>query len=244
MAWSVLAWPAQGRFEGPPTGPARLLQRARVRSAGGGVGEQVGDAGLEQPPPQRVARAKTPKKEPSRSAKGRSGRGRGAHASVCRPASAGCAPPTLSASGLPLSDAAHTAGAISRACGKRVAWWGCGSGGAERTVVPRDRGRLGGAPEALSARANPESAPTSIARVWGGVGRGGVGWKGGVVALGCAYLPVAPIWAVSWALAPASPPTRLPSRPAPAARNLGCYGAGSGAEPQRSSPAGFFFSGQ
>ena len=36
--------------------------------------------------------------------------GWGAHASVCRPASAGCAPPTLSASGLPLSDAAHTTG--------------------------------------------------------------------------------------------------------------------------------------
>ena len=39
-----------------------------------------------------------------------------------------------------------------------VAWRGCGSGGVERTVVPRDRGRPEGAPEALGARVNPESA--------------------------------------------------------------------------------------
>ena len=106
MAGSVLARPAQGRFEGPLTGPARLLQRTRVRSARGRAGEQVGEAaaGPGQPPPQPVARVKAPKKEPLRSAKGRSGRGWGAHASVCRPASAGCAPPTLSASELPLSE--------------------------------------------------------------------------------------------------------------------------------------------
>ena len=199
MAGSVLARPAQGRFEAPLAGPARLLQRARVRSAWGRGGEQGaggGAAGLEQPPPQRVARAKTPKKEPSRSAKGRSGRGWGAHASVCHPASAGCAPPTLSALGLPLSDAAHTAGAISQACGKGVAWQGCGSGGAERTVVPP--WSSGGSP---SARA-PTQSPLPRARVWGGVGRGGVRWKGGVVALGCAYLPVVSIWAGFLALAP------------------------------------------
>ena len=43
VAGSVLARPAQGRFEGPLTGPARLLQRARVRSARGRAGEQVGE---------------------------------------------------------------------------------------------------------------------------------------------------------------------------------------------------------
>ena len=102
------------------------------------------------------------------------------------------APPTLSASGLPLSDAAHSARAISQGCGKGVAWRGCGSGGAERTVVPRDRVRLGGAPEALSARQprvrHPPWAPRALpGRVWGGVGRGGwcgVWWKGRVVGLG------------------------------------------------------------
>ena len=110
MAGSVLARPAQGRFEGPVTGPARLLQRTRVRSARGRAGEQVG----ELPPAWSCrhgdAATETPKEEPSRSAKGRGGRGWGAHASVCRLASASCAPPTLSALGLPLSDAAHTAG--------------------------------------------------------------------------------------------------------------------------------------
>ena len=135
-----------------------------------------------------------------------------------------------------------------------AAWWGCGSGGVERTVVPRDRGRPEGAPEALSARAprvrRPPWAPTSIARAgatgvagvgWGGE-VGGVGWKGGVVGLGCGYLPVAPIRAGLGALAPASAPTRLPSRLAPAAGNLGCD-SGSGAEPQHRSPAGNFFFG-
>ena len=54
-------------------------------------------------------------------------------------------------------------------------------------------------------------------------------WRG---ELRCGYLPVAPIRAGLGALArPASPPTRLPSRPAPAARSFGCW-AGSGAEPQ------------
>ena len=43
VAGSVLARPAQGRFEGPLTGPARLLQRTRVRSARGRAGEQVGE---------------------------------------------------------------------------------------------------------------------------------------------------------------------------------------------------------
>ena len=108
-----------------------------------------------------------------------------------------------------------------------AAWRGCGSGGVERTVVPRDRGRPEGAPEALSARANPESAvlrglPRALPGPgpvgWGGEVGGGR-WKGGVVGLGCGYLPVAPIRAGLGALAPASPPTRLPSRPAPAARS-------------------------
>ena len=89
----------------PATAHARQVRAGEGGGAGGGAA-----AGPRQPPPQRVARVKAPKKEPLRSAKGRSGRGWGAHASVCRPASAGCAPPTLSASGLPLSDAAHTAG--------------------------------------------------------------------------------------------------------------------------------------
>ena len=71
-----------------------------------------------------------------------------------------------------------------------AAWRGCGSGGVERTVVPRDRGRPEGAPEALSARATPRLrrppwAPTSIIagppRVgWGGQGRREV-WGGKVV---------------------------------------------------------------
>ena len=52
MAGSVLARPAQGRFEGPLTGPARLLQRTRVRSARGRAGEQVGEL-----PPARAAAA-------------------------------------------------------------------------------------------------------------------------------------------------------------------------------------------
>ena len=42
MAGSVLARPAQGRVEDPLTGPARLLQRARVRSAWGGWGSRWG----------------------------------------------------------------------------------------------------------------------------------------------------------------------------------------------------------
>ena len=83
----------------PATAHARQIRAGEGGGAGGGAA-----AGPGQPPPQRVARVKAPKKEPLRSAKGRSGRGWGAHASVCRPASAGCAPPTLSASELPLSE--------------------------------------------------------------------------------------------------------------------------------------------
>lgn len=106
----------------------------------------------------------------------------------------------------------------------------------ERTVVPWGRDRLGGAPEALSARANrhllglPRVLPRKQAGVGSGEGRCGVErWRG---ELRCGYLPVAPIRAGLGALArPASPPTRLPSRPAPAARSFGCW-AGSGAEPQ------------
>ena len=134
-----------------------------------------------------------------------------------------------------------------------AAWRGCGSGGVERTVVPWDHGRLEGAPE-RSARAPTQSPPSSLGShehycraAAGGVGwageAGGVGWKGGVVGLGCGYLPVAPIRAGFLALAPASPPTRLPSRPAPAARSQlrGDAATGSGAEPQHRSPAGNFF---
>ena len=54
VAGSVLARPAQGRFEGPVTGPARLLQRTRVRSARGRAGEQVGEL-----PPARGSRRRS-----------------------------------------------------------------------------------------------------------------------------------------------------------------------------------------
>ena len=54
VAGSVLARPAQGRFEGPLTGPARLLQRTRVRSARGRAGEQVGEL-----PPARGSRRRS-----------------------------------------------------------------------------------------------------------------------------------------------------------------------------------------
>ena len=112
----------------PATAHARQIRAGEGGGAGGGAA-----AGPGQPPPQRVARVKAPKKEPLRSAKGRSGRGWGAHASVCRPASAGCAPPTLSASELPLSE---------RGVGSSL---GKGGGGAGcRTVdAPRVRAAFG-----------------------------------------------------------------------------------------------------
>ena len=105
----------------------------------------------------------------------------------------------------------------------------------ERTVVPRGRDRLGGAPEALSARANrhllglPRALPRKRGGVGSGEGRCGVErWRG---ELRCGYLPVAQIRAGLGALAPASPPTRLPSRPAPAARSFGCCGGVWGGAP-------------
>ena len=241
MAGSVLARPAQGRFEAPLAGPARLLQRARVRSAwgteGGGAGSRWGSCR----PGAATAAARGARQDAQEGAvalgQGQEWAGMGRARAVCHLVGAGCAPPTLSASGLPLSDAAHTAGAISQACGKGVAWQGCGSGGAERTVVPP--WSSGGSP---SARA-PTQSPLPRARVWGGVGRAGVRCKGGVVALGCAYLPVAPICAVFWALAPHRHPAGH-HRAGRRQRNLGCYDAGSGAEPQHCSPAGKFFWGR
>ena len=77
---------------------------------------------------------------------------------------AACAPPTLSALGLPLSDAAHTAGAISQACGKGVAWQGCGSRGAERTVVPP--WSSGGSPSARQPRVRCHELGCGVG--WGG----------------------------------------------------------------------------
>ena len=143
------------------------------------------------------------------------------------------APPTLSASGLPLSDAAHSARAISQGCGKGVAWRGCGSG--ERSaqwcrgaviVLGEPRRRSARAPTAISLG---EHCPGRGAGAGSGEGRCGVErWRG---ELRCGYLPVAQIRAGLGALAPASPPTRLPSRPAPAARSFGCCGGVWGGAP-------------
>ena len=80
-----------------PSSPATARAR-QIRGGGAGGGAATG---LELPPA-RGARQDAQE--------GAVAWGWGAHALVCRPASAGCAPPTLSASGLPLSDAAHTAG--------------------------------------------------------------------------------------------------------------------------------------
>ena len=72
VAGSVLARPAQGRFEGPLTGPARLLQRTRVRSARGRAGEQVGEL-----PPARGSRRRSAWRASRRPRRSRCARPRG-----------------------------------------------------------------------------------------------------------------------------------------------------------------------
>ena len=145
------------------------------------------------------------------------------------------APPTLSASGLPLSDAAHSARAISQGCGKGVAWRGCGSGGRSAQwcrgaviVLGEPRRRSARAPTAISLGSHEHCRGSGVG--WGVV-RGGVGWKGGVVSSGAdTYLSrrSAPDWGPSHQH-PHPPGYHRGRR---RQREASDAAAGSGAEPQ------------
>ena len=220
VAGPVRARPAQGRFEGPLTGTARLLQRARVRSAWGRVGEQVGELPL---PPARSCRhsAQRAPRRPRRSRRARPRAGAGGDGARTRPCAAAAAQRTP-----PERLAGHV---------ERGGLAGLRQRRAERTVVPRGRDRLGGAPEALSARANRHllGLPRALPREWGGVGsgEGRCGAESGVVSSGAdTYLSrrSAPDWGPSHQH-PHPPGYHRGRR---RQREASDAAAGSGAEPQ------------